>query len=105
MSALLPLITPGEILFEEFLEPLGISQNRLARDMDVPVSRVSGIIKGERAITGDTALRLAAFFAMTPEFWMNLQSDYELRAAQRAKGAEIRTRVRPMKSPNAGIAA
>ena len=96
MSELLPLITPGEILAEEFMEPLGISQNRLARDMDVPVSRVSGIIRNERAITGDTALRLAAFFGTTPEFWMNLQADHDLRAARRSKGNEITARVRPL---------
>ena len=96
MSELLPLITPGEILAEEFMEPLGISQNRLARDMYVPVSRISGIVKGERSITGDTALRLAAFFGTTPQFWMNLQADYELREAQRSKGTEIIARVRPL---------
>ena len=96
MSEQLPLITPGEILAEEFMEPLGVSQNRLARDMDVPVSRISGIIKSERSITGDTALRLAAFFGTTPEFWMNLQADFDLRAAKRAKGKEIAARVRPL---------
>lgn len=96
MKELLPLITPGEILAEEFMEPLGVSQNRLARDMDVPVSRISGIVKGERSITGDTALRLAAFFGTTPEFWMNLQSDHDLRSAKRAKGSEISARVRPL---------
>lgn len=96
MNELLSLITPGEILAEEFMQPLGVSQNRLARDMDVPVSRISGIIRSERSITGDTALRLAAFFGTTPEFWMNLQADYDLRAARRAKGTEITSRVRPL---------
>lgn len=96
MCELLPLITPGEILAEEFMEPLGVSQNRLARDMDVPVSRISGIVKGERSITGDTALRLSAFFGTTPQFWMNLQAEHDLRAAKRAKGSEIAARVRPL---------
>jgi antitoxin HigA-1 len=93
---LLPLITPGEILLEEFLIPLGISQNQLARDMDVPVSRISGIIKGERAITGDTALRLAAYFSTSADMWMTLQSEYELRKAQRLNGDLIKSRVRAM---------
>jgi addiction module HigA family antidote len=68
-------ITPGEILLEEFLKPLGVSQNRLARDIDAPVSRVAAIVKGERAITADTALRLAQFFGTTAEFWLALQMD------------------------------
>jgi antitoxin HigA-1 len=96
MTQLLPLIIPGEILLEEFLIPLGISQNQLARDMDVPVSRISGIIKGERAITGDTALRLAAYFSTSADMWMTLQSEYELRKAQRLSGDLIKSRVRAM---------
>lgn len=92
--ALLPPILPGEVLLEEFMKPLGISQNRLARDIDAPVSRVSGIVKGERAITADTALRLAQFFGTTPEMWMALQSDYDLRVARRTAGGEIEKRVR-----------
>lgn len=87
-------IHPGEILLEEFLRPLGISQNRLARDIDVPVSRIAGIAKGERAITADTALRLARFFGTSPEMWIGLQSDYDLRVARRAAGKEIERRVR-----------
>jgi antitoxin HigA-1 len=96
MSEILVLIAPGEILAEEFLEPLGVSQNWLAHDMDVPVSRISCIVKSERAITGDTALCLAAFFGTTPQFWMNLQGDCDLRVAKRAKGGEIISRVRPL---------
>lgn len=96
MAQLLPLITPGEILLEEFLIPLGISQNQLARDMDVPVSRISGIVKGERSITGDTALRLAAYFSTSADLWMNLQSEYDLRKARRTSGEKIKTRVRPL---------
>lgn len=92
----LGLIPPGEILLEEFMKPLGVSQNRLARDIDAPVSRVAGIVKGERAITADTALRLARFFGTSPEMWMALQSDYDLRIARRASGHEIEKRVRPL---------
>lgn len=90
----LDLIPPGEILLEEFLKPFGISQNALARDLDVPVSRISGIVKGERAITADTALRLAHFFGTTPDMWMRLQAEHDLRVAQRSSGAVIAARVR-----------
>jgi len=89
-------VPPGEILLEEFMTPLGVSQNRLARDIDVPVSRIAGIVKGERAITADTALRLARFFGTSPEIWMNLQTDYDLRAARRTSGSTIEKRVRPL---------
>ena len=98
MTNLLTPITPGEILLKEFLIPLGVSQNQLARDIDVPVSRISAIVKGERAITADTALRLAAFFGSSPEMWMNLQSEYDLRVAKRTNGELIGARVRPMQT-------
>src|SRR5260370_5333698 len=75
-------ITPGVILLMEFLKPLEISQRRLARDLNVPVRRVNDIVRGQRAITPDTALRLAVYFNMTPEFWMNLQSHYDLKLAK-----------------------
>ncbi len=67
-------IHPGEILFEEFLSPVGISINRLARDLDVPPNRISRIVKGKRPITADTALRLGAYFGVTSELWLNLQT-------------------------------
>jgi addiction module HigA family antidote len=89
-------IHPGEILLEDFLKPLDVSQSRLARDIDVPVSPVAGIVKGERAITADTALRLARFFGTSAEMWLGLQSDYDLRMARRAAGPEIQARVRPL---------
>lgn len=89
-------IPPGEVLLEEFMKPLGVSQNRLARDIDAPVSRIAGIVKGERAITADTALRLAQFFGTSPELWMTLQGDYDLRVARLASGREIEKRVRPL---------
>ena len=72
-------IPPGEILLEEFMKPLKISINRLARDIDVPPNRISAIVRGKRAITADTALRLGKYFAVSPEIWLDLQSDYELR--------------------------
>jgi addiction module HigA family antidote len=79
---LLPSIHPGEILLEEFLKPLGISQYRLAKDMNVPARRINEIVHGKRAITADTALRLGKFFNMSPQFWMNLQTRYELEKAE-----------------------
>jgi addiction module HigA family antidote len=95
-DAVLEPIPPGEILLEDFMKPLGVSQNRLARDIDAPVSRISGIVKGERAITADTALRLARFFDTSPEMWMALQADHDLRLARLASGQEIEKRVRPL---------
>ena len=94
MSKLLPAIPPGEILIEEFLLPLGISQNRLARDIDVPVSRVAGIVKGTRAITADTALRLGAYFGTSAEMWQRLQSSFELRVAERTTWPKVRERIK-----------
>ncbi len=95
-ESLLAAVPPGEILLEEFMKPLGVSQNRLARDIDAPVSRIAGIVKGGRAITADTALRLAQFFGTSPEMWLTLQSDYDLRLARQAAGREIEKRVRPL---------
>jgi addiction module HigA family antidote len=88
-------IPPGEVLLEEFMVPLGISQNRLANDLDVPVSRVAGLVKGSRSITADTALRLAEYFGTSPELWTNLQASYELRLARQTYWPEARTRIRP----------
>lgn len=90
---LLDPIPPGEILFEEFMRPLGISQNQLARDIAVPVSRVSGIVRGERAITADTALRLGRYFGTSADVWLGLQMEHDLRRARRADGAAIAARV------------
>jgi len=74
-------IHPGEILLEEFLEPLGINQNQLASGIRVPANRIDAIIHGKRRITADTALRLARFFDMSPQFWLGLQMDYDLDVA------------------------
>jgi addiction module HigA family antidote len=94
MPARLAPIPPGEILLTEFLQPMGISQNQLARDVDVPVSRVAGIIKGSRAITADTALRLGKYFGTSAELWLRLQSQYDLRVAQRTTWPKIKGRIR-----------
>lgn len=91
---LLPLICPGEILLEEFMMPLGLSINRLARDIVVPPGRISAIVNGKRAITADTALRLGKYFGVSPEIWMGLQADFDLRTAQRTIGPEVEKRVR-----------
>jgi addiction module HigA family antidote len=88
-------IPPGEVLLEEFLLPLGISQNRLASDIDVPVSRISGIVRGTRSITADTALRLAEYFGTSPELWTNMQASFELRLARQTYWPEARGRIRP----------
>ncbi|MFH1434261.1 MAG: HigA family addiction module antitoxin [Pseudomonadota bacterium] len=71
-------IHPGEILLEEFLKPMALSQNKLANDIGVPPRRISEIVHGKRRVTADTALRLAKYFKMSPEFWIGLQMDYEL---------------------------
>jgi addiction module HigA family antidote len=94
LNQLVELVTPGEILLEEFMRPLGISQNRLARELHVPPVRVHDIVHGRRAITPDTALRLARHFGVSAEFWLNLQSRYELKQARRTIGPEIDKSVR-----------
>jgi addiction module HigA family antidote len=81
---LLPLTTPGEVLNEEFLIPLGISQYRLTKDIGVPARRINEIVHGKRAITPDTALRLGKYFGITAQFWLNLQARYELQRAERS---------------------
>jgi addiction module HigA family antidote len=81
---LLPLVTPGEILAEEFLKPLALSEYRLAKDIGVPPRRINEIVHGKRAISTDTAFRFSQYFGNTPQFWLNLQSDYELRRLARA---------------------
>ncbi|KJS40065.1 MAG: XRE family transcriptional regulator [Rhodospirillaceae bacterium BRH_c57] len=91
----LPPVHPGEQLREEFMKPLGLSAYRLAKDLDVPVSRVQDLAAERRGITGDTALRLARYFGTTPEFWLNLQRDYDLELAEIEAGAAITAKVRP----------
>jgi addiction module HigA family antidote len=91
----IPPIHPGETLREDFLVPLAMSVNRLALELHVPATRVNEIARGRRAITADTALRLGRFFGTSPQFWMNLQANYELEMARDAAGREIETVVRP----------
>ena len=98
MARKLTPIPPGEILFEEFMRPLGVSRNRLARDIDIPVSRVSDIVRGRRTVTADTALRLAEYFGTSPELWLNLQADFDLRILRAAAWPEIKRRIRPLKA-------
>jgi len=86
-------IHPGEILIEEFLKPMGISINRLARDLAVPPGRISAIVNGKRSITADTALRLSQYFGVSSELWLGLQAEYELRIAKRTVGPQIEKRV------------
>ena len=86
-------IPPGEILLEDFMRPLGISINALARAIDVPPNRVSAIVNAKRAITAETALRLGKFFKVSPEIWLGLQSDFDLRVAQRGVWPEIEQRI------------
>ncbi|HQH27521.1 MAG TPA: HigA family addiction module antitoxin [Oligoflexia bacterium] len=89
----LALIHPGEILLEEFLAPMGISQYRLAKGINVPPRRINEIVHGKRAITADTALRLGKFFGMEAQFWMNLQSRYDLEVAQDALNGRLEEEV------------
>ena len=91
----LPPVHPGEILREDLMAPLGLSINRLARDLRVPVTRMSEIVNGRRGITADTALRLARYFGTTAEFWMNLQAAYDLDVAQRVSADRIARDVHP----------
>jgi addiction module HigA family antidote len=95
---------PGKVLHDEVMKPLGISRNKLARDIDVPVGRISAIVSGTRAITADTALRLAKYFGTTPELWLKLQADYDLAVARATVWRKIDPRVRILDTaaPGAG---
>ena len=103
METVLDLIIPGEVLLAEFMEPLGISQNRLARDIDVPPSRVHAIVHGKRAITADMALRLGKYFKTSPQMWLNLQSHYDLECVGRDTWPAIEKRVRAQPEFRPGI--
>lgn len=87
-------ITPGEILDEDFLKPLGLSQYRLAKDIGVPARRINEIVKGTRAVTADTALRLGRYFKMSAQFWLNLQSHYDLEVEQSRLGRRLEREVK-----------
>jgi addiction module HigA family antidote len=94
-SRRLPPVHPGEILREDLMAPLGLSINGLARELRVPVTRMSEIVNARRSITADTALRLARYFSTTAEFWVNLQSAYDLDVATRASAKRIKRDVHP----------
>ena len=94
MTKLLDEIHPGEILLEDFMKPMGITARQLSADIDVSPSRISDIVHGNRPITADTALRLGLFFSMEPRFWLNLQSEYDMRIAKRDLQSQIQSRIR-----------
>lgn len=81
-SKKMPPVYPGEILLEDYLKPLGLSQNQIARDLGIPVQRINEIVNGKRSITMDTALRLARYFNTSPQFWLNMQTHYDLETAK-----------------------
>ena len=95
---LLEPITPGEILREDFMEQLGISINKLSRDLSVPPNRISEIVNGKRAITADTALRLQRYFGVEAQFWLNLQTEYDLRIIKLKIWSDIERRIIPVKT-------
>lgn len=94
MTKKLSPITPGEILLEEFLKPMGISQSQLAKDISVPANRISQVIHGKREITADTALRLGKYFGIEPEFWLNLQVRFNMKIAKSKLGRIIEKEVK-----------
>jgi addiction module HigA family antidote len=91
-------VHPGEILLTEFLEPMGISQYRLAKDVSVPARRINEIVHGKRAITADTALRLSRYFGMTESFWMNLQMRYDLEVEKDHLGSRLDDEIQPVRA-------
>ena len=93
-------VHPGEILLEEFLNPMGITQYRLAKDINVPPRRINEIIHGKRAITANTALRLGKYFNMSPQFWINLQSHYDLEVETDNISDELESEVKVFEAPN-----
>jgi antitoxin HigA-1 len=98
MSKRLHPIPPGEILHEEFLKPMGLSQNQLARAIDVPAGRVNDIVRGKRGITRDTAARLAVYFGTSPDLWINLQARYDAKIAARELMPAVAKSIRPRTS-------
>jgi addiction module HigA family antidote len=91
----IPPVHPGEILKADFLEPLGLSVNALSQAIKAPRTRINDIVRGRRGITADTAMRLARYFGTSAQFWMNLQSHYELEIAKEAYGARLGREIRP----------
>jgi len=101
MGKKLKPVHPGEILREEFMAPLGLSMNRIAMDLRVPVTRIAEIVNKRRGITADTALRLARYFKNSAAFWMNLQSRYDLEVAEDKIAEKVERDVRPLETPAA----
>ena len=97
-SKTLANITPGEILEQDFLKPMNLSQYRLAKDIGVPARRINEIVKGERAITADTALRLGRYFKMSPQFWLNLQSHHDLEIEEERLGRRLEREVKVLEA-------
>ena len=95
MDDRLPNVHPGEVLLEEFLQPLELSQNRLGRELGVPPRRINEIVLGKRSITADTALRLARYFGTSERFWLGLQIDYDLEEARLRLGERLEREVSP----------
>ena len=93
----LHLASPGEILFEEFIKPLGLTQKEVAKGLDIPESRLSELKNGKLRINAEYALRLSLFFGMDEKTWLNLQNDYDRRVLENTKAAEIKLRVRPFR--------
>ncbi len=94
MDEMLSPIHPGEVLLEDFMKPLGLTQYRVAKDIGVPALRISRIMRGQRSVTADTALRLARYFGTSPEVWLRLQAAYDLEVAQRQIGKRIEREVK-----------
>lgn len=94
-TKLLPLLTPGEMLREEFLEPMGLSAYRVAKDIGVPLTRITAILAGQRAVTADTGLRLDRYFGLSEGWWLRLETECELRKAKREVGPRIAREVKP----------
>ena len=96
MTKRLPPVTPGEILRDEFMAEFGLSQNRLAIALNVPVSLINRVVNNKYRINADLALRLAAYFGTSAQFWMNLQTSYDLRVAERIHGAKVKKEIHPV---------
>jgi addiction module HigA family antidote len=105
MEEKLPPVHPGEVLLEDFMKPLGLSQYRVAKDMGVPALRISQIVHGKRAVTADTAMRLARYFGTSPDVWLRLQARYNLEQAQIEYGDRINDEVNVLDRSQYQIAA
>ena len=86
-------IHPGDILLTEFMEPLGLTAYRLAKELHVPLPRINDVVRGKRAISADTALRLGIYFSLPAQFWLNLQNDYDIRLARNAELSKVKPRI------------